>query len=63
MMIVDIYYDNGVIKHGIVCLTISYHDAVLDIYYTYNQYVDQLPDTHDCVKSFTVWEDQSDDKE
>lgn len=62
MLVIDIHYDNGEIKRGVSCLTVESHDGVLDVYYNYNQYVDQLPDTHDCVKSFSVWEDQSDDK-
>lgn len=60
-MVLELRYEDGTIERGVHCLSIEQHGSVLDVYFTYTQYVDHLPTTYDTVKSFTVWPDHDND--
>lgn len=53
-MLLDLYFDNGDVKRNVPCLMVEHHDGVLDVYYNYQQYLDQLPCTMDTLKSFKI---------
>lgn len=59
-MVLELRYEDGTIERGVHCLAIEQHGSVLDVYFTYRQYLDQLPVTFDTVKSFTVWPEEND---
>ena len=59
-MVLNIIHEDGTIERGIHCLSIEQHGSVVDVYFNYQQYIDQLPSTYDTVKSFAVWPEPND---
>lgn len=58
-MVLELRHIDGTIERGIHCISIEQRGSMLDLYFTYVQYIDQSPTTLYDIQSFKVWPDHA----